>query len=389
MARVLLPALVLSVLSAAAAAQENFRSYPSKYYTIHTDLDAETVKEARLRLTLMFEEYRARTQGIGEAVKEKMPFYLFKNPADYLAQGGPPGTAGVYMPGRKRLMAIAGDRVSEQTWHTIQHEGFHQFLDAALEGEVPIWANEGLAEYFGEAIFTGDNVVIGVIPPQRLARVRRSIDEGRFASLSKMMTLSHEVWNAQMKGENYDQAWSMVHFLAHGDGGRYQQAFNGFLRAVARREPWQDAWRANFGTDVAAFEKRWKDYWLNLSPNPTADRYARATVATLTSFLARATSQRQQLETAEEFFKLAREGALKQNAEDWLPPALLADALAGADTLGTWEVQSKSSTSRKLVLTMKDGTTLTGTFRVSGNRVKDVDVAVTDPKRDQAQRRRR
>ena len=34
---------------------------------------------------------------------------------------------------------------------------------------MPTWLNEGLAEYFGEGIFTGDGFVTGVISPERLA----------------------------------------------------------------------------------------------------------------------------------------------------------------------------------------------------------------------------
>ena len=73
---------------------------------------------------------------------------------------------------------------------------------------------------------------------------------------------------------------------------------------------WDRAWRKHFGPGTDDFEAAWKRYWLGLEDDPTADLYAKATVATLTSFLARANSQDQQIASAEEFFDLARAGKL-------------------------------------------------------------------------------
>ena len=55
-------------------------------------------------------------------------------------------------------MAFAGEHITAYTWHTVQHEGFHQFAHAVIGGDIPTWLNEGLAEYFGEALFTGGRV---------------------------------------------------------------------------------------------------------------------------------------------------------------------------------------------------------------------------------------
>ena len=43
------------------------------------------------------------------------------------------------------------------------------------------------------------------------------------------------------KLENYDQAWTMVQFLAHAENGKYQGAFVKFMRAIATgpsASPW-------------------------------------------------------------------------------------------------------------------------------------------------------
>jgi len=365
-------AVLAVVLSASAlAAPPDLRRYETPYYILYTDLDEHGVREATLRITLMAEEYVQRTKGFARTVRERLPFYLLKDMHGYLNCGGVPGTAGVYM--GSRLMAVAHPERPQLTWSTVQHEGFHQFVDAAIGRSLPIWVNEGMAEYFGEGIFTGDRFYVGLIPPERLARVREGIRQNRFLSLPEMMCLSLAQWNRALREENYDQAWSMVQFLAHGDGGRYEQATMGFLRAVARQTPWERAWVANFGVDVRSFQKRWEEYWLGLPDNPTADLYAEVVLSTLTSFYARAVAQRQRFETVEEFFAAARGKQLQMSAQDWLPGWLLEDALQQAPGVGTWSLEPKRP-HRLLTCWLPDGSGLQGRFDIRGGKVMDVRV---------------
>ena len=117
-------------------------------------------------MTRMAEEYHARTQGFSGDIRERMPFY----PVQECRRGILQGRRAAWIGGRlrseyKSLMAIAGEDTQRQTWHVVQHEGFHQFAHFVIRGELPTWLNEGIAEYFGESVFTGDGFVSGVIPP--------------------------------------------------------------------------------------------------------------------------------------------------------------------------------------------------------------------------------
>jgi hypothetical protein len=303
--------------------------YETKYYRVYTDVDPEEVKEACIRMTKMAEEYHNRTSDFAGQITQKLPFYLFKSAQEYYAAGGIPNSAGVF--NGTRLMAIGDKRYGRQIWHIVQHEGFHQFVRAVIGGDIPIWVNEGMAEYFGEAIFTGDGFVSGVIPPGRLQRVRKtmqlSAQNGGFRPAGDMMALSHAQWNRELSLKNYDQAWSMVQFLAHGDNGKYQQAFGRYMGMVGSGQDPQEAWARNFGDDTQAFDARWRDYWKSLSASPTSDLYAQATVATLTSFLARAFDQQQRFASFDAFSQAAEAGTLRSSPDEWLPPTLLSATL--------------------------------------------------------------
>src|SRR5690348_3398747 len=203
------PALILAVLlllirsapgAPAAApkpagdARSSMRTYPSRYYIIHTDLTVDDVKEAIIRMNKMAEEYHERTRGFSGEIRERLPFYLFRNADEYYAAGGIPGSAGVFRGGD--LLAMMGDKPGPGAWHVVQHEGFHQFAAAVIRGQMPPWLNEGIAEYFGESIFTGDGFVSGIIPPRRLKRVQDAIRANQYKSMREMMLLSQSAWNS-------------------------------------------------------------------------------------------------------------------------------------------------------------------------------------------------
>src|SRR3954464_15105297 len=123
--------LAVLLLCIAQASGAEMPEVDTPYYTIHTDLDDDSVREATVRLTRMAEAYHDRTRDFAGVIDHKFPFYLYRHETDYLEAGGLTGTAGifVYRPGTREgvLMAVAGKHATLDTWHTVQHEGFHQF----------------------------------------------------------------------------------------------------------------------------------------------------------------------------------------------------------------------------------------------------------------------
>lgn len=358
------------LMATSAVHAQRLTQYQTQYYTIHTDLPEEKVREARVRMTRMAGEYIERTRGFSGVINGRMPFYLYGSEEAYRAGGGAPGSAGFY--NQRELVALAQD-MGPRMWHTVQHEGFHQFAHQVIRGRLPMWLDEGLADYFGEAVFTGDGFVSGVVPQWRLKRIRETFAANRFRKLSEMMEITRDDWNSELAIVNYDQAWSMVHFLAHGEEGKYQRALGGFIGQLGDNRPWEQAWRSSFG-EIHGFEQRWKEYWITLPDNPTLDLYVRANVATLNGFLARAFSQGQRFTDFAAFEQAAAEQTLKAHPQDWLPPALLKQAIDQSKVLAR-QGFTYSLTSRRgqpfpqLLCTTPDGKTITGQFTLRNGRV--------------------
>lgn len=362
----------------------NLKRYDSPIYVIYTDVSEEDAKEAIIRMTKMAYEYHERTKALfAGQINQQLPFYLFANPQDYTAASRMPGSAGVFTGDALMAMALRNQEghVGIGTWHVVQHEGFHQFVFAVIRGQIPTWVNEGLAEYFGEGIFTGDGMVTGIISSGRMKRVQKEIEEGKFISIKDMMQMSHAEWNARLEITHYDQAWSMVHFLAQADKGKYQDAFARFLQLVGKGNQWEKAWVGAFGS-VEGFEQLWKDYWMKMPENPTIDLYAKAVVSTLTSFVGRSYSQKEGFDSFEEFIRHDAKD-LKAAPADWLPPALYTEMKGLGEQLenkgAKFSFLKGKGPLPQIVCVMEDGTKIIGTFTLNGNRIGKVTADIVKP----------
>lgn len=104
-------------IAVAALSPPRLIIYDSPHYTIHTDLGPEAAREAALRMTKMFEEYQHRTSAFTVKIHEKLPFYLYRHQADYIAAGGLLGSIGVFT--GDRLMAYMKDDSSWKIVHVV------------------------------------------------------------------------------------------------------------------------------------------------------------------------------------------------------------------------------------------------------------------------------
>ena len=330
----------------------------------------------------MAQEYFTRTRSFAGRISTRFPLYLYKNAESYRQHPGiVPGSAGIY--NGKSLVATAPS--PRGSWRVVQHEGFHQFAHKMIKGRLPIWLNEGLAEYFGNGVWTGDSLVVGVMSPSSVARVKSAIKSNSLISLDKMLAMTHAEWNSALSSTNYLQAWSMIHFLVHADKGKYQKALSGYIRELSIGRSSTIAFRKYFGTNIKAFQACYAQWWNKLGENPSADLYDRIRVLTLTSYLARAYYTRRKFETVEEYFKAAGDGTFKKIFEEigkrkaalWLPESLLTRTLPPSGQSGTWSLLPRSGGPR-LQYMRGDDTGLVGSFRLMGSKIS-VTVEPTRP----------
>jgi hypothetical protein len=351
------------------ATMAKLKKYDSRYYIFFSDLEPEKVEAAIARMTAVAEEYYQRTKGFGGAITKKFPFFLIADDATYKAVGGE--SAGCTW--ADRLCAHMTPAFAGEFWHVIQHEAFHQFSHNVISENLPGWIDEGMAEYFGESLWTGDGLESGIFPANRYTRFIPRVKDAKLTPFKDFIMLK----STDFRGvDMYDQAMSMIHFFVHANNGKYQKQLSSYIKMTADGAPGDAAFAKAFGGNIAAIEKEYLAWW-SASPATMCDHaYAEATVRTLTSFLGRAHTQGQKFADAAEFLKACHDGSLKKNAKQLLPDDLLADTLKRADALKEWSLDTPDKGLPKLILTEPDGTVFTASFTTKDGKVDKVSVKV-------------
>ncbi|MFV2070126.1 MAG: DUF1570 domain-containing protein, partial [Pirellulales bacterium] len=160
----------------------------------------------------MLEELTAERDAVGERLRiavpeEPIPVYLFETASAYHAYIGhrfpefPQRRAFfVETAGRPAIYAYFGQRVAED----LRHEVAHGYLHAAVP-DLPLWLDEGLAEYFevppGQHGFHDSHV------SRLVARLDMAAWKPALRRLESIESVD------QMEQDDYAEAWAWVHFL--------------------------------------------------------------------------------------------------------------------------------------------------------------------------------
>jgi tetratricopeptide (TPR) repeat protein len=167
--------------------------------------------------------------------------------------------AGIFQPGEERnYVALRLDAPSESATEVLYHEYTH-FLVQLNYGTLPIWLNEGLAEFYGHTRIGEKEVIVGQASPTQLLLLRDS----KLLPLDSVFGAGHDspLYNEANKATVfYAECWVIVHYLMLSNHASHAGEVPEYLRLVLAEgvNPVEAAHRA-FG-DPAALTKAIEDY---------------------------------------------------------------------------------------------------------------------------------
>jgi hypothetical protein len=238
--------------------------------------EKQILEELKWKMELLFEKYSLafRFQGL---LSQKAVLKLHKNKISYIGGGGPPSSAAYYSPSSKELVGYEDSEETGMYFHTLCHEGCHQFFDLAFPGfyesdAIPMWFSEGLADCFGASEIRGKDLYVftlGGTASWRVEAVKQFTQQGQVPSLKDLLGMGQAPFMAGAQ-IHYPQSWSFVHFLWNYptlDGGKGQYSeiviklIDGFKVGKPRDVVYKDAFQLK-GKPIAIedLEKEWKAY---------------------------------------------------------------------------------------------------------------------------------
>jgi tetratricopeptide (TPR) repeat protein len=166
--------------------------------------------------------------------------------------------AGMYQPGQdKDYVVLRVDSEGDNPFHTLYHEYTHALLRLNFSN-LPIWLNEGLAEFFGNSTLGDKQIKTGTIDPGHLYLLNQS----KLIPIETLLEVDHNspYYNETNRASIfYAESWAVVHYLMMDNDARQKQLMKNFLTAWEKSGNQLDAAREAFG-DLRQFGKKIESY---------------------------------------------------------------------------------------------------------------------------------
>jgi tetratricopeptide (TPR) repeat protein len=139
----------------------------------------------------------------------------------------------------------------------VYHELAHYFVRNTTAG-LPLWFDEGMAEYYSSFAVDGEKISIGRPIPEHVYWLR----EYSLLPLARHFAVtqsSPEYSEGTRQGSFYAQSWALVHYLLTG-GEETRRQLGQFLANIGAGQSNEEAFRGAFGNDFGALEQDLRSY---------------------------------------------------------------------------------------------------------------------------------
>lgn len=239
-------------------AKDNWTRVNSKNFTLIGNASEKEIRQVATRL----EQFRDVFTRLFSAAKFDTPVpttvIVFKSMGSY-KPFNPGNNAGYFQPGEDVNYITLTTDATQNPFSVIYHEYVHLLVDNT-SGNMPVWFNEGLAEYYSAFNIEEDRKVhLGELIPYHLETLR----EGKLYPLRSLFAVDHyspEYNEGSKRGMFYAESWALVHYLILGNGGQRMPQLGKFLQLLSANVAVDEAASQAFQTDLDTLQKEFKKY---------------------------------------------------------------------------------------------------------------------------------
>jgi tetratricopeptide (TPR) repeat protein len=190
------------------------------------------------------------------ALKDRKAFQTLE-PEAYLAKGQL-DLAGLFMRAPdKNYILLRLDAQGEHPFATVYHEYTHFMMRNASEW-MPLWLNEGLAEFYQNTDIQEKDVLMGQPSPDDIFYLRQN----RLLPLTTLFKVDYTspYYHEEQKGSIfYAESWALTHYLELNDGQKGTTRLQDYANLLARKEDPIAAAQQAFG-DLNQLQKTLDSY---------------------------------------------------------------------------------------------------------------------------------
>ena len=248
---------------APVSAKDTWTSVRSKNFLLVGNANEKDIRQVAVRL----EQFREVFSRLFTKVNVNSPVpttvIVFKNDDSYRPFKPNQNIAGYFQPGpdvNYITLKLAKELGSEQDpFNIIFHEYTH-LLVKDTNGNVPVWFNEGLAEYYSTFSITDDQkVVLGRPIASHVFLLR----ENKMLPLRTLFQVDQKspYYNERDKQSIfYAESWALMHYLILGKDGQRVTQMGKFLELLATNVAVEQAFQQAFAMSFESMEKELRAY---------------------------------------------------------------------------------------------------------------------------------
>src|SRR2546423_2467192 len=257
--------IALLVISAAASAtaKDTWTSVHSKNFTLVGNASEKDIRLVANRLEQFRDVFGLLFPTITMNSPVPTTVIVFKSDSSYKPFKVNPNVAGYFQPGEDvNYITLTTERASDdQPFRTIFHEYVHLLVENTMGATVPLWFNEGLAEYYSTFDIKDDyrRVILGDLIANHVLYLR----ENKFLPLRTLFAVDSKspYYNEGNKmNVFYAESWMLMHYLMQGDGQKHRPQLAKFVDLLRVNTTIEDAFQRAFDNNIEAVEKDFKSY---------------------------------------------------------------------------------------------------------------------------------
>lgn len=251
--------LIFIVLPLHASAKDKWINVRSKNFVLVGNADEKEIKQIATRLEqfrYVFTRLLTKTNFSSSIPTTVVVFKDF----DTYRKFGPPNTGGYFQPGPDMNYIALPARIDEANdpFETIYHEYVHLLVKDNVKN-MPLWFNEGLAEYYSTLQIKDDDrkVWLGKVLSRHVYKLRQE----KLIPLLTLFSIDHSspYYNEKNKQSVfYAESWALVHYLLLNP--QRQPQLGRFLNMILAGKPPNEAFKAAFEVDYSVIEKELREY---------------------------------------------------------------------------------------------------------------------------------
>ena len=248
-------------LNSPVLAKDNWFSVRSKNFLLIGNTSEKQIRQVGMRLEQFRQVFSQLFPKAVHSTPVPTTVIVFKSDDSYRPFKPNANVAGYFQSGEDvNYITLTTEVRGEQDPFTVIFHEYTHLLINNTSPNVPLWFNEGLAEYYSTFSISDDTKVVLGSPISNHVFLLRENKMLPLRILFKVDEKSAYYNERDKQSIFYAESWALMHYLIHGKEGQRLPQMRNFLQLMSANVPLEQAFQQAFSISFESMEKELREY---------------------------------------------------------------------------------------------------------------------------------